>query len=180
MELLKQRILEEASVLSADVLKLDRLFNHQVDPELTMEMGREFARRFEGEGITKVITIESSGIPIAFATALTPFGRSTIELESAEDGRVVDAAFLSRGAAEQIYLAIRLALADEVETDEPLPMLLDDLFVNFDDGRLESAVGLLTRIVRERRRQIIFMTCHAHTAERLAGRMPFAKRVRIG
>ena len=109
-----------------------------------------------------------------------PFGRTSIELESAGDGRMVDAAFLSRGAAEQIYLAIRLALADEVETEEPLPMLLDDLFVNFDDGRLESAVGLLTRIVRERRRQIIFMTCHAHTAERLAVRMPFAKRVRIG
>lgn len=109
-----------------------------------------------------------------------PFGRSTIELESAEDGRIIDAAFLSRGAAEQIYLAIRLALADEVETDEPLPMLLDDLFVNFDDARMDAAAGLLTRIVRERRRQIIFLTCHTHTAERLAERMPFAKRVRIG
>jgi uncharacterized protein YhaN len=109
-----------------------------------------------------------------------PFGRSTIELESTADGRIFDAAFLSRGAAEQIYLAIRLALADEVETDEPLPMLLDDLFVNFDDARMDAAAGLLTRIVRERRRQIIFLTCHTHTAERLAERMPFAKRVRIG
>jgi uncharacterized protein YhaN len=125
----------------------------------------------------------------AYAEALTngryvriaaPFGRSSIELESAEDGRIIDAAFLSRGAAEQIYLAIRLALADEVETEEPLPMLLDDLFVNFDDARLDAAAGLLTRIVRERRRQLIFLTCHAHTAERLAGRMPFAKRLRLG
>lgn len=125
----------------------------------------------------------------AYASVLTngkyrriaaPFGRTSIELEAAEDGRMIDAAFLSRGAAEQIYLAIRLALADEVETDEPLPMLLDDLFVNFDDARLEAAAGLITRIVRERRRQIIFLTCHAHTAERLAERMPFAKRVRIG
>ena len=114
-----------------------------------------------------------------YARIAAPYGRSSIELEMAEDGRIIDAAFLSRGAAEQIYLAIRLALADEVETDEPLPMLLDDLFVNFDDARMDAAAGLLTRIVRERRRQLIFLTCHAHTAERLAGRMPFAKRIRI-
>ena len=115
-----------------------------------------------------------------YARIAAPYGRSSIELETAEDGRIVDAAYLSRGAAEQVYLAIRLALADEVETDEPLPMLLDDLFVNFDDMRMDAAAGLLARIVRERRRQLIFLTCHAHTAERLAERLPFAKRVRIG
>ncbi|XEC93067.1 xanthine phosphoribosyltransferase [Paenibacillus tarimensis] len=70
MEILKQRILNEATILSPDVLKMDGLLNHQVDPELTMEMGREFARRYTEEHITKVITVESSGIPIAFATAL--------------------------------------------------------------------------------------------------------------
>lgn len=69
MERLKQRILEEASILSNDVLRLDALINHQVDPALTMEMGQEFARRFAEEEITKVITVESSGIPAAFATA---------------------------------------------------------------------------------------------------------------
>ncbi|WP_168120623.1 xanthine phosphoribosyltransferase [Paenibacillus sp. HB172176] len=71
MEKLKQRILKESSVLSNDVLRMDALINHQVDPELIMEMGREFADRFEGQSITKVITVESSGIPAAFATALT-------------------------------------------------------------------------------------------------------------
>lgn len=69
MESLKQRILEEGVVVSNQVLKLDALLNHQVDPKLTMEMGREFAERFRGEGITRVVTVESSGIPVAFATA---------------------------------------------------------------------------------------------------------------
>ncbi|WP_068619672.1 xanthine phosphoribosyltransferase [Paenibacillus tuaregi] len=69
MELLKQRILEEGVVVSNQVLKLDALLNHQVDPALTMEMGREFAARFREDGITRVVTVESSGIPVAFATA---------------------------------------------------------------------------------------------------------------
>jgi xanthine phosphoribosyltransferase len=70
MERLKQKILAEAEVLSDQVVKLDAILNHQVDPELIMEMGKEFARRFEHEAITKVVTIESSGIAVAFATAL--------------------------------------------------------------------------------------------------------------
>lgn len=69
MELLKQRILEEGVVVSDQVLKLDGLLNHQVDPMLTMEMGREFARRFAEAGVTRVVTVESSGIAVAFATA---------------------------------------------------------------------------------------------------------------
>ncbi|WP_342565544.1 xanthine phosphoribosyltransferase [Paenibacillus sp. FSL R7-0345] len=70
MEVLKQRILEEGVVLSDQVLKLDALLNHQVDPILTMEMGREFAGRFAEAGITRLVTVESSGIAVAFATAL--------------------------------------------------------------------------------------------------------------
>lgn len=69
MDILKERILEEASVLSSNVLRLDAIINHQVDPALTMEMGKQFANRFAEEHITKVITVESSGIPAAFATA---------------------------------------------------------------------------------------------------------------
>lgn len=70
LEKLKQRIMEESSIMSENVLNLDGILNHQVDPELTMEMGREFAKRFEGAGVTRVITVESSGIAVGFATAL--------------------------------------------------------------------------------------------------------------
>ncbi|KAA9003925.1 xanthine phosphoribosyltransferase [Paenibacillus spiritus] len=69
MELLKKRILEEGIVVSDQVLKLDGLLNHQVDPQLTMEMGREFAARFADQGVTRIVTVESSGIAVAFATA---------------------------------------------------------------------------------------------------------------
>jgi xanthine phosphoribosyltransferase len=70
MELLKRRILEEGILLNGSVLKVDSFLNHQIDPNLMMEMGAEFARRFAGMEITKILTIESSGIAVALATAL--------------------------------------------------------------------------------------------------------------
>ncbi|CAM2956378.1 xanthine phosphoribosyltransferase [Paenibacillus sediminis] len=69
MDLLKRKITDEGVIVSDDVLKLDALLNHQVDPQLTMEMGKEFASLFREEGVTKVVTVESSGIAVAFATA---------------------------------------------------------------------------------------------------------------
>ncbi|TVY08328.1 xanthine phosphoribosyltransferase [Paenibacillus cremeus] len=69
MELLKQRIREIGTVVSGEVIKLDAILNHAVDPALTTAMGKEFARLYREERVTKVLTIESSGIPIAFAVA---------------------------------------------------------------------------------------------------------------
>ena len=62
MEKLKEKIMAEGQVLSDDVLKVDTFLNHQLDPALMSEIGKEFAKRFEGMGITKIVTIESSGI----------------------------------------------------------------------------------------------------------------------
>ncbi|MDA7025734.1 xanthine phosphoribosyltransferase [Bacillus sp. CLL-7-23] len=70
MELLKQKIIEEGTVLSDEVLKVDAFLNHQIDPELMMAIGNEFASLFQNEGITKIVTIESSGIAPAVMTGL--------------------------------------------------------------------------------------------------------------
>lgn len=70
MELLRKRIMEEGAVLPGGVLKLDSILNHQVDPQLIREMGKVFAAKFRESRPTKVLTIESSGITIAYATAL--------------------------------------------------------------------------------------------------------------
>ena len=69
MELLKQKIKEVGIVVNDDVIKLDAILNHAVDPALTTAMGKEFARLYREENVTKIMTIESSGIPIAFAAA---------------------------------------------------------------------------------------------------------------
>lgn len=62
MELLINTIKEEGIVLSDSVLKVDSFLNHQIDPHLMFEIGKELANRFKEEGITKILTIESSGI----------------------------------------------------------------------------------------------------------------------
>lgn len=70
MKLLRDKVMAEGTVLGNQVLKVDSFLNHQMDPVLMKEVGAEFARRFAGEGITKVLTIESSGIAPAIMTAL--------------------------------------------------------------------------------------------------------------
>lgn len=70
MELLKNKIIEEGKVLSDTVLKVDSFLNHQVDPKLMKQVGEEFAKKFRNTGITKILTIESSGIAPATMTGL--------------------------------------------------------------------------------------------------------------
>ena len=62
MELLREKIQQEGQVLSDEVLKVDSFLNHQIDPMLMQEIGKAFADRFSDQVITKVLTIESSGI----------------------------------------------------------------------------------------------------------------------
>lgn len=70
MKLLEDKIKEVGRVLPGDVLKVDAFLNHQVDPKLMAEMGKEFARLFKDDKITRIVTVESSGIAPAVMTGL--------------------------------------------------------------------------------------------------------------
>jgi xanthine phosphoribosyltransferase len=70
VEALKQKIREEGIVLSEQVLKVDAFLNHQIDPALMQQIGHEFAQRFAGQGISKIVTIEASGIAPAIMAGL--------------------------------------------------------------------------------------------------------------
>ena len=69
MQILYDRIRKDGIVRAGNVLKVDRFLNHQMDIHLFQEIGKEFKRRFEGEEINKILTIEASGIGIACITA---------------------------------------------------------------------------------------------------------------
>ena len=69
MNFLEQRIIKDGVVKPGNVLKVDSFLNHQMDVALMDEMGKEFKRRFAGKTITKVLTIEASGIAIACSVA---------------------------------------------------------------------------------------------------------------
>lgn len=69
MQQLKDRILKDGVVKEGNVLKVDSFLNHQMDIRLFEEIGKEFRKRFDGEEITKILTVEASGIGIACIVA---------------------------------------------------------------------------------------------------------------
>ena len=69
MQLLQDRIRKDGKIKEGNVLKVDSFLNHQMDIQLFEEIGKEFKRRFEGEKINKILTIEASGIGIACVVA---------------------------------------------------------------------------------------------------------------
>ncbi len=69
MELLKERIRRDGRIKDGHIIKVDGFLNHQIDIALLDEIGKEFRRLFDGEQITKIITIEASGIAVACLTA---------------------------------------------------------------------------------------------------------------
>lgn len=69
MKLLEDRIRKDGKVKAGNVLKVDSFLNHQMDIALFQELGKEFKRRFEGEEVNKILTIEASGIGIACVVA---------------------------------------------------------------------------------------------------------------
>lgn len=69
MNCLEERIIKDGIVKEGNILKVDSFLNHQMDIELFNQMGEEFARRFAGKNINKILTIEASGIGIACIVA---------------------------------------------------------------------------------------------------------------
>lgn len=65
MKLLEEKILTNGTVLPGNILKVDSFLNHQIDVSLLSELGKEFYRLFSSYNITKILTVEASGIPIA-------------------------------------------------------------------------------------------------------------------
>src|SRR5690554_7334016 len=69
MQLLKDRILKDGKVIDSRIIKVDNFLNHQLDIDLFNAMGKEFKKRFASKNITKILTIETSGVAIAAIAA---------------------------------------------------------------------------------------------------------------
>ena len=80
MNFLEERIVKDGIVKEGNVLKVDSFLNHQMDIALMEEIGREFKRRYAHKNITKVLTIEASGIGVA-AFVAKEFGVKEYEIK---------------------------------------------------------------------------------------------------
>ncbi len=129
MELLKQRIKRDGIAISQDVLLVDSFLNHQVDVFLMREIGREFAAIFRGAGITRVATIESSGIAPAVMCALemglpmVTLKKSTSSILSEEILQTGVFSF-TKGSGYQLTLKSRFIQPDDCV------LIIDDFLAN--------------------------------------------------
>ncbi|AIQ10980.1 xanthine phosphoribosyltransferase [Paenibacillus durus] len=142
MELLKQKVISEGIVLAKGVLKVDSFLNHQMDPFLMREIGREFKELFAEEGITKVLTIESSGIAPGIMAALefgVPliFARKQKSLTLTEDIFVEKVYSFTKRETNEITVSKKFFAPGE------RVLIIDDFLANG-----EAAFGL-TRIVEQ-------------------------------
>jgi uncharacterized protein YhaN len=90
------------------------------------------------------------------------------------DGVRLAPQLLSRGAAEQLYLSMRFALVREYATHvDPLPVVFDDIFVNFDPGRSRTSLRALRELCATH--QVLLFTCHPHLVKQVEETVPEAK-----
>jgi uncharacterized protein YhaN len=107
-----------------------------------------------------------------------PLGTNDIEVFDSS-GAPVAPDKLSRGTVEQLYLALRLGLVDQLgEVGAGLPVLMDDVLVNFDPERLRPAAEAVADL--SERRQVVFLTCHPAMADLLCSVAPESVRIELG
>ncbi len=134
MDLLKRRIIEDGRVLSDQVLSVNTFLNHGVDPVLIGAMGREFADRFREAGVTRVLTIESSGIAIAYATAAelgVPFAYARRRKALMSEGEY----YSERVPSFTKGIVTDLVISKEVLRPDDRILFIDDFIANGDAAR---------------------------------------------
>jgi uncharacterized protein YhaN len=104
-----------------------------------------------------------------FIQIKAPFGEQRLVAMRA-NGEAVDTGYLSRGTAEQLYLSMRFALAEEYAGKAVLPLVMDDILVNFDGPRMESCLEVLREL--SGRHQILLFTCHTHVRDSVKRMIP--------
>lgn len=90
MKQLEQAILEQARVLPGNILKVDSIINHQIDPQLMMDMGKDIYEHFKEKPVDLVLTLEVSGIALAMSAAYYAkcpmvFAKKSVSLTLSED-----------------------------------------------------------------------------------------------
>ena len=140
MNELKEKIEQYGTVLPGNVLKVDAFLNHQVDPELMLHIGQEFAKRFANEGITKIWTVESSGIAPAVLTGLAMkvpviFARKHKSLTLNNDMYTADVYSYTKKTTNRISISKKY-----VDANDKI-LMIDDFLANGQavEGMLEIA-----------------------------------------
>ena len=136
MHALEQKILAEGIVLSDEVLKVDSFLNHQIDPVMMQQIGQEFARLFKDSGITKIITIEASGIAPAVMAGLE-LGVPVIFARKYQSLTLKDDLYRSKVFSFTKQLESTIAISKKHINENDKALVIDDFLANG-----QAALGL--------------------------------------
>lgn len=137
MEQLKQKILEEGKVLSDSVLKVDAFLNHQVDPVLMQQIGETFAGLFSDAGITKILTLESSGIAPSVMTGLQ-LGVPVIFARKRKSLTLTDHLYTTKVHSYTKNETSEISISQSFISDQDVVLVIDDFLANG-----QAALGLM-------------------------------------
>ena len=140
MYALEQKILNEGIVLSDQVLKVDAFLNHQIDPVLLQLIGKEFAARFKDAGITKIITIEASGIAPAIMAGLE-LGVPVIFARKYQSLTLKDDLYRSKVFSFTKQTESTIAISNKHLSSTDKALVIDDFLANG-----QAALGLIDLI----------------------------------
>lgn len=142
MKALEEKILAEGTILPGNVLKVGSFLNQQMDSDFIMEIGNEIARLYAGENITRVLTVESSGIALAVAAGIALHVPSVFAKKhrSANMPKEVYTASVYSYTHKETY---EIAVAKEYIRKEDRVLIVDDFLAN------GNAVHGLMRILEE-------------------------------
>ncbi len=140
MYALEQKILNEGIVLSDQVLKVDAFLNHQIDPVLMQLIGKEFAARFKDAGITKIITIEASGIAPAIMAGLE-LGVPVIFARKYQSLSLKDDLYRSKVFSFTKQTESTIAISNKHLSSTDKALVIDDFLANG-----QAALGLIDLI----------------------------------
>lgn len=129
MNFLEQRIVEDGTVKPGYVLKVDSFLNHQMDVQLLDEIGREFKRRFGHKKVTKVLTIESSGIAIALSVA-REFGVPMVFAKKSQSLNIDGDTYVAEVESYTHKKTNRVIVAKKFLSPEDHVLIVDDFLAN--------------------------------------------------
>ena len=142
MKLLEERIRKDGKIRGGDVLKVDSFLNHQMDVELFNEIGKEFLRLFGDCGVTKILTIEASGIGIACVTAQF-FHVPVIFAKKNKTKNIAGDVYTSKVESFTHGKVYDIIVAKEFLRPEDRVLIIDDFLAN------GSALQGLIKLVRD-------------------------------
>lgn len=129
MQLLKERILKDGIVKPGNILKVDSFLNHQMDIPFINELGKEFKRRFADAPITKILTIEASGIGIA-CIAAQYFDVPVIFAKKAQSLNLDGDMYTTKVASYTHKKTYDVILSKKFLTSEDHVLIIDDFLAN--------------------------------------------------